>query len=63
LYETKVIANLILRLRRSILASQTFLLPHYKSLSDIYVMKEYENEKQKESFSLFNPIRKKLWDC
>lgn len=49
--------------RGYISASQTIFLPHQKFLSDIYVMEEYENEKKKDQFSLFDRIRKALWDC
>lgn len=38
--------------RGSVSASQTFLLQHQKFFPDIYVMKEYENEKKKDHFFL-----------
>ena len=50
---------------KSVSASQTFLLLYQKSLSDIYVMKEYQRKKKKDHFhfSLIDRIRKTLWDC
>lgn len=51
--------------RKSVSASQTFLFSHRSALNNIYVMKEYENKKKQDYFFLilFDPIKKKLWDC